>query len=451
MKKSLLLVALAAMAALWISLPFLQSLRACGHGEAETFELCRLAVDQNQDDAVKRLRALGPDGFNAMLELYGRALDEHKKNRADSGPNSHRVADVFDRVAGQRDAAWSRLYWHTNLSSAKQEAATAGKPILSLRLLGRLDETLSCANSRYFRTALYANAEISDFLRDKYILHWQSVREVPKITIDFGGGRTIARTITGNSIHYILDANGRAIDALPGLYSPADFLDQLVRAKSWTGELSKMTSQEFAERIAKLHAEAMTNAEENFAVDKAEALNQPKLVFSTDAKSQPAIEASLLSRAKSSEEMPVLKQAGFSSPNEMWQRIATLPRHRASLDGGSKSLLHAQYPDAAKAMPLTVTKMRTEEPILPLLRNFQESLAVDSVRNEYEFHYAIHGWFANGEVPADLDAFNSRVYSELFLTPDSDPWLGLALEDVYTAIPSGGLCETPVSETYPQN
>ncbi len=111
------------------------------------------------------------------------------------------------RYAGNATAMLAcQLYWYTNLEQAKAAAKVSGKPILSLRLLGKLDQDLSCANSRFFRVALYPNAAISKELRDKYILHWQSVRPAPKITIDFGDGRKLERTITGNSIHYILDA-----------------------------------------------------------------------------------------------------------------------------------------------------------------------------------------------------------------------------------------------------
>jgi len=62
---------------------------------------------------------------------------------------------------------------------------------LSLRLLGRLDEDLSCANSRFFRISLYLNTEVSKLLRDRFILYWQSVRPAPRVTIDFGGGRKL--------------------------------------------------------------------------------------------------------------------------------------------------------------------------------------------------------------------------------------------------------------------
>jgi len=58
----------------------------------------------------------------------------------------------------------------------------------------------------------------------------------------------------------------------------------------------------------------------------------------------------------------------------------------------------------------------------------------DTVRNEYLLHRQVHAWFAAAEVGADADALNDRVYAELFLTPRSDPWLGLVPPDTFTAI-----------------
>ncbi len=54
--------------------------------------------------------------------------------------------------------------------------------------MGRLDEDLSCANSRFFRTTLYPDAAVADLLRDKFVLHWSSERDVPRVTVDFGDG-----------------------------------------------------------------------------------------------------------------------------------------------------------------------------------------------------------------------------------------------------------------------
>ena len=97
-------------------------------------------------------------------------------------------------------------------------------PILSLRMLGRLDETLSCANSRFFRQVLYRNQTVANYLRENVILHWSSERAVPRVTIDYGDGRKLETTITGNSIHYLMDHSGKVIDAMPGLVTPDAFL-----------------------------------------------------------------------------------------------------------------------------------------------------------------------------------------------------------------------------------
>ena len=71
------------------------------------------------------------------------------------------------------------------------------------------------------------------------MLHWKSVRPVPKITIDFGDGRVVERTITGNSIHYVLDADGNVIDGIPGLYGPRAFLQHAQEAAALAGKLAK--------------------------------------------------------------------------------------------------------------------------------------------------------------------------------------------------------------------
>src|SRR5690606_29242284 len=120
-----------------------------------------------------------------------------KLETATAGEQEHLRAAI-GTVAAQRDADVSKLYWFTSLEQAQAEAKKRGVPILSLRLLGRLDEELSCANSRFFRTALYANAKVSKELRERFVLHWSTERPAPLVTIDFGDGRKVQRTITGN-------------------------------------------------------------------------------------------------------------------------------------------------------------------------------------------------------------------------------------------------------------
>ena len=191
-----------------------------------------MAIDIDPADRILTLRNQGPTGLEALLESNAALIAGMRGGlRPLDDPQVTALRTQIDQVARQRDAYASGLYWYTDLTAAKAEAARSHRHILSLRLLGNLDEEYSCANSRFFRTALYANTAVATHLRAHYVLHWQSVRPAPLVTIDMGDGRRIKRTITGNSIHYVLDADGSVLDALPGLYGPAAFLAALARSE----------------------------------------------------------------------------------------------------------------------------------------------------------------------------------------------------------------------------
>src|SRR5215213_3359074 len=215
------------------------------HANEPAEALARKAVSENTTEsshAIEDLRALGPAGLQALMAQYADEISRHvAAPAAGSDQQWLRIATALDAVAQQKNSYLAGLYWHTDLESAKKASVKTGKPILSLRLLGKLNDELSCANSRFFRTVLYSNAEVSSVLRERFVLHWESVRPVPTITIDFGGGRKLERTITGNSIHYILDSQARPIDALPGLYGPQAFLRGLTAAETMFKSLSGKT------------------------------------------------------------------------------------------------------------------------------------------------------------------------------------------------------------------
>ena len=119
------------------------------------------------------LRARGPEGLRVLMDQYRDEIQYHVANpSAPSDARWQQISTALDTVAQQRNSYISGLYWYTNLEEAKQAAAAANKPILSLRLLGKLTDEFSCANSRFFRTVLYSNAEVSEYLREHYVLHW---------------------------------------------------------------------------------------------------------------------------------------------------------------------------------------------------------------------------------------------------------------------------------------
>jgi hypothetical protein len=314
----------------------------------------------------------------------------------------------LDRVCGQKDCHSSRLFWHTDLESAKAEAKRLGRPILSLHLLGRLDEELSCANSRFFRTLLYSDNAISSILREKYVLHWHSVREVPVVTIELGGGRVLRQTITGNSAHYLLDANGRPLDVLPGLYSPAAFRDQLERWVTLHRTLTPQTLRAYhQQRLTETTMHAM-----ELGIDRQMYEGQ-----------QAVWVAQRQSRSKAYTEVPLLRQLKTGADKRANARQAA-----AANAIGERGKNDVQF--SPETLQLMGTKQQlTEE----LLDNLRRTVAADTTFNEYDLHRSVHAWFVNDEV-GDLHSLNERVYDELFLTPSSDPWLGLQPDSVFVGI-----------------
>jgi hypothetical protein len=125
--------------------------------------------------------------------------------------------------------------------------------------------------------------------------------------------------------------------------------------------------------------------------------------------------------------------------DQLWQQIANLHRDGVELDESSVGVMRQEFPKAADAGRLAVTKRVQEDPLLRMVRLFEDSMALDMVRNEYLFHRRIHEQFVDNSVTTtNVETLNEWVYADLFLTPSSDPWLGLAPRDVYTALDNNG-------------
>jgi hypothetical protein len=424
---------------------FTQTLYARTNSEA----LALKAVSENSAEsapAIAELRAMGPAGLNALFQTYAREINGQISNpMLAATPEWKRLSAALDEVSQQKDSYLSGLYWYTDLDQAKAAARASGKPILSLRLLGKLNEEFSCANSRFFRTVLYSNSQMSIMLRDRFILHWQSVRPVPKVTIDFGDGRKLERTLTGNSIHYVLDAEGRPIDALPGLYGFWPFFRGLEHAEQIFKELQG--KDDAARRLAltnyhRARIEAITAA---WVADTGKSGGKipDSLLARTDKKSPSAIVVAPAAVTKSITEVSILgaitrgtEALGKVTDEEGWKKIAALHADDAMLDSRSQTLIRRQ----TESLFATLAAPRaTDAQLAGLIRNFQSLLALDSVRNEYVLHTKLHAWLMLGQNADDVNALNERVYAELFLTPRSDPWLGLLSSDVYTALEGGGI------------
>jgi hypothetical protein len=424
-------------------------------------------------EQVAALRARGPEGLTEALRTYD-LLEREQAHRMFSCSQQPTATDdhagnlqawraAVDQIGAQRGCTVSRLYWYTDLEKAKAEAQRTGRPILSLRMLGKLTDEFSCANSRFFRTALYSNKGISDFLRVNYVLHWQSVRPVPRVTIDFGDGRKLERTLTGNSAHYVLASDGTPLDVLPGLYSPVMFHQWLWDLRQLQLAYEKLPANERLAKLREFHLQRRDEVVRRWDADiqrlgdvRTELVRSRITGALTSARlagqlvpgdpAPKAVKAAARAVGKTAAEQPVLRFANLGGTwmergmdDELWKAIADLHREDVRLDESSIAVMRQEFPRAAAAGRLSESKGRVEDPMLRVVRTFENSMSLDTVRNEYLLHRRVHERLADSTTGAmEFDALNEWVYAELFLTPSKDPWLGLAPSDVYTALDGDG-------------
>jgi hypothetical protein len=405
--------------------------------------LARLALSENSAEsapAIKELRAMGPRGLQVLLDAHAAEITRAKLGQPVNEQEWQRLTLALDAVSRQRNSYASGLYWYTDFEEAQAAARASGKPILSLRLLGQLDEEFSCANSRFFRTVLYANAEVSAYLREHFILHWKSVRPAPRVTIDFGDGRKLERTVTGNSIHYVLNAAGEPLDALPGLYGPAAFMRALRQAETLAKQLDAKEAGERWQALRAYHNARIQAIARDWATDVSKIGGRvpADVVARIERRKQNpgAIEVAPLAITKRATEVDILKSitadaTALEAATDIssWNKIAALHATDVQLDSASLALITRQN-----------ETLRSDQALLARTRqNLEQYLALDTVRNEYLMRTKLHAWFTTGMATGGVESLNELVYAQLFKTPSSDPWLGLYSPDVYTALDGGGM------------
>ena len=399
-------------------------------GATEGAALAVLAIDEDEGvarAATDELRARGPGGLEVLLATHAEAV-ARLRDRGQSDAELERLRAAIDAVAAQRDAHASGLYWHTDLAAAQEEARERAVPILSLRLLGRLDDELSCANSRYFRVLLYSDPRVSDELRERFVLHWSSERPVPRVTIDMGDGRVRERTLTGNSAHYVLDEDGRPLDVIVGLYSPGGFLEALAAAR----RVAQACGAGESECLARLHREHDGALQQRWAQAMPQVPFERALASLPSAPARPvptAREAMPLTIGKMFRETPLLDAlAPAGALGALGPRTPEPDWSRAALSMGA---LQAMHPRTVALLRLKGARAEVEEAAEALRRR----AAADGVRNELLFRHRVHGWFESerSEVRA-FESLNRAVYRDLMRTPADDPWLGLGADDLEDAI-----------------
>jgi Asp-tRNA(Asn)/Glu-tRNA(Gln) amidotransferase C subunit len=408
--------------------------------------LARQALSENAEESVRaiaKLRTMGQAGLDVLFEVYEVEIRALGAGTAVTQSESlQRLSHALDTVSQQRNSYASRLYWYTDFDKAKEAARVSGKPILSLRLLGNLNEEFSCANSRFFRTVLYANKTVADVLRDRFVLHWKSVRPAPRVTIDYGDGRKIERTLTGNSIHYILTSDGEVLDSLPGLYGPQAFLRGIEQAETINKQIAGKNEAARTTILNRYHMDHVAAIGKQWTADAVKlGVKIPDSIVRDEASGQ-SFDARVAARTAMSKmvsEISIIRAITYdvtvmqdNTDEAVWTKIAGLHSDDARLDQSSIALVRRQN-SSEKGVATS------DEQLSRIVANFERYLAFDTVRNEYTMHSTLHAWLSTGMRSDDVESLNVRVYKDLFLTPSSDPWLGLYSPDTYTALENGGI------------
>jgi hypothetical protein len=372
------------------------------------------------------------------------------------GAARDQLAVEIDAFAHQRYATVSRLHWHTDLTAAKAAASTQHRPILHLRMLGRLDEDLSCANSRFFRTTLYANAETSKFLRDNFVLYWSSERPVPRVTIDYGDGRKLERTTTGNSAHYVMDAQGNVLDVLPGLYAPIVFRAELAKSLALAKEVRGLDRSLRDTKLVAFHAAATRETQAAFAklaantdyiarrgrplgyaeigaaaIERAQRASMAKMAVESVDLAKIGIDAGAVDPADVAQWSTIAQKLwniGLAPPpkqTKLLQRVATFYAPPMLLDPQSIALVEAVRAGNPLAM---------ERPAL--LARLEQHILADTAQNELRIRPQIRARLGRGMEFTELNDF---VYRTVFATPKDDVWLGLLDNTDFTGLPADGV------------
>jgi hypothetical protein len=366
-------------------------------------------------------------------------------DREPDGPARDALAARIDAAAHQKYATVSRLYWHTDLEAAKTAARTQGRPILHLRMLGRLDEELSCANSRLFRATLYANRDVSRFLRERFVLYWSSERPVPRVTIDYGDGRKLERTTTGNSAHYILDASGHVLDVLPGVYAPAAFVRELEGSLS-LAERVRATPNQRASLIANYHAGRILATSVDWQ-RIAPSMPGARRFATQPRTGSPLIAAQRATMSKSAMELRDLRVIARELAPEMvpdseiatWAAAGRLlygignRTGQPVLDGTSRALVARLHNDVPRELRATTSGLNAT------IAGLEQTLLADSALNQMRLRPRIAREIVRRQGRLDFATLNDWIYAEVFHTPKDDQWLGLLPRNVFTALPGDGV------------
>lgn len=229
-------------------------------------------------------------------------------------------------------------------------------------------------------------------MADHFQAAYESVRPVPRVTIDFGDGRKLERTLRGNVATWLCAPDGRVLDVVPGLCDPQTFLRRLQQA-------SALADLYATDRAAFEHAYARMHRASPPVVASAPHFDFPKSQIEGALLQPPRLDVSKLGV-----ELPALQHGGLVE---------------------SKPAAAPPPPDLGKTLSEARTAPRDPIAIVPARAlTDRELLQLDSDTNRATRDPLVHALlFGRAWTPHALDR---RLFRAVLHVDLDDPWLGLA-------------------------
>lgn len=102
---------------------------------------------------------------------------------------------------------------------------------------------------------MFSRENVAQFINAYFEPAWESVRPVPIVHIDFGNGTMLTRTLHGNILTSVCDAEGHVLDALPGIYAEKEYLHQLDQLRLLARYVGARPADRRAETLRAYHHE----------------------------------------------------------------------------------------------------------------------------------------------------------------------------------------------------
>lgn len=260
---------------------------------------------------------------------------------------------------------------------------------------------------------LLSDEKFTSFIKDRAVLVWEQVRPVPKVVIDFGDGKKLQRTLAGNTVLYFCTPDGTVVDAMPGVYTPTDFLE---RAKPALQLASNPAPNIRGYHTARFDAQVES---ERARTTLSKAFVESPLLSALSGM-EPPVSTTL---SKGAVESPILgRLPGDPNPPTLTQP----PPRRPFTYKRAFEALASRLEDVSKR-PASASELAKQSALPRDLKLAGKKIVErDSQTNVRYVLPAVSLLMVSEPQKADPRAWRNAIYERILHVPINDPYLGLA-------------------------